>query len=197
MTASVSWLGVECPLEEFIKACRKLGVTIEIDDTAEDYDDFAADIGETDTIEIVGAREFENQTYIIGEAPIICSDADLMVDLSRELDGKVVGGCVVPGCYYSLHVAQMGRLIRIYRFSSMFDSQPFEKCQPLPCEGLVPLDRPDGEGVIVAFTSFGFDFEAAFKEGPYHTLSYSPEEMHKKIGPLTREISEYEKDIRS
>lgn len=196
MFASYSQLGVRGTLNDFLNAANKMGESIEIDSEFETFDDMLPDIGPTTSLEVIGAKEWNNDLFIYGISSALSTSLDFVVDLSKELNTIVVSGCVVEGAYYSFYAASEGRIIRVFRFCPIDrTTKIFEKGQPISSEGIIPLTQANGEGIVLAINSFGFDFESSIKEGPFKTLVFSYKKSNKKEGLLDKEIREFDEKI--
>ena len=185
------WLGVQGSLEEFLSACARLGYTVRRGDSVNTIEDLYAELGDTGVADVLGAREKDGQLFVWGHFAPQPISADFVVRLSQELGGAVVSGMAnaISGFYF-LCQARAGHLLRLYYASYMTRGEAFEKGSLLSCEGLIPLDDPDGKGISLALTNLTFDFDNAVEKGPFETLIFEKHRMP-TLGTLDEEAEKF------
>jgi hypothetical protein len=137
--------------------------------------------------------ELEGRTYLLDTTMLLSTDGDAIVDISREL------GCLVVGCgqettsgTHWLYAADSGNLLRAY-WNSYGDMQAaWSKGDPLDSEDRQPLEDLDGDGLIAALATLGFDYERWASRDDLRELTYDPGDADAPAGPLAAELEAFQ-----
>lgn len=173
MSISLFILGAETDLDGFLGACTEFGLALRREEQVESFDDLELEVGTAGEEEVLGAKESEGRLCIWGdESSSFCMQPDIALLLSRRLAKRVAMGVAHSSSgTYMFVLADSGRLIRLFYAGYLGAPGTVEAGQPLSCEGLRPLDAPNGEGIILALTSCGFDCIQEALEGPFATVA--------------------------
>ena len=105
--------------------------------------------------------EAGGRAYLHDESMFLSEDPDLIVAVSRELGGTVVGAAASSSYgSYTFVLAVRGELRRFHVNSYTMQDAPYDVGEPLPTEDDDPLEDIDGVGLFAAMRHVGFDPEA-------------------------------------
>jgi predicted DNA-binding WGR domain protein len=154
------------------------------------------DLDPTDEGWRLAGGELEGRTYLLDTSMLLSTDGDAIVDVSREL------GCLVVGCgqettsgTYWLYAADNGHLLRAY-WNSYGDMQAaWTRGDPLESEELQPLEDLDGDGLIAALATLGFDYEAWASRDDLRELTYDLGDAEVAEGALAAELEAFRDSV--
>src|ERR1044071_5126865 len=108
----------------------------------------------------LAAGELDGRADLLDTSMLLSTDADAIVGLSADLACLVVGcgGETVTGTTW-FYAADRGRLLRGYWNCASDMTAPWSKGEPLASEASTPLEDLDGERLVAALASLGFDYE--------------------------------------
>jgi hypothetical protein len=135
------------------------------------------------------------RSYILDTSMVLSADGDVVLAASRDL-GSVVVGCgeeTTSGSYW-LFAADNGRLLRGYWNSYTDMQEPWSKGEALASETTNPIEHVDGDGLMAALTSLGFDYNAWASGEDLRELIYDPSgDAPGERGPLSVELEQFQK----
>jgi hypothetical protein len=114
----------------------------------------------------IAVSELGGSTYLLDSSFVLSSDPDLIVSLSGELSGVVVGaGAETTSGSYWLVAARDGELLRFHQNSAWGQTESFDRGEPLTSEALDHLEDVDGFGLRQAMSVFSFDIDSWLNSG--------------------------------
>jgi hypothetical protein len=153
------------------------------------------DVPEPEDGFVIAIGQMASGSVLLDMSFILSSEADLIVDLSRQFGGTVVGaGAETTSGSYWFVAARDGRLIRHYHNSASGQTKPFDQGEPLASEAEQPLEDLDGDGLIAGMGTLGFDISAWEATGtvtPYEWTYERPPEEGPMSGALNAFLEEH------
>jgi hypothetical protein len=131
-------------------------------------------------------------TYVGDPRMVFTIWPDWVVRASKDLDCLLASGGAetVSGTYW-LIVADRGEIKRLHWNVLATTTQPFDLGKRLSTEEAHPLEDPDGNGVLAAFASLGFD-EKVLQNPSTAQRFLSNDAKFPEEGPFGQQITEHQ-----
>jgi hypothetical protein len=138
--------------------------------------------------------ELGGRAFILDTSLLLSADGDIIVAASKALDTVVVGcGAETTSGSYWLFAADRGNFLRGYWACHTDMYEPWSTGEPLAMEGEVPLEDLDGDGMVAALASFGFDYRAWSSRNDLRELIFTPplESLSPRQGGISTELEAF------
>ena len=179
--------------ERFVEALSAYAGVFELGPPVADFDDLG--LGSDDDGWTLAIGERDGRTYVIDTSLLLSHEADLVVALSRDLGGTVVGaGAETASGTYWFAAATDGESRRVHWNGYDSVTEPFDDGDPLPTEADAPLEDLDGDGLRAAIDDLGFDILPWEEGGPWRRLRYSGETFPSVEGPFGPRLEAHMRD---
>lgn len=140
--------------------------------------------------------ERAGRSYILDTSMVLSADGDTILAASRDLGGVVVGcGEETTSGSYWLFAADNGRLLRAYWNCYTDMQEPWSKGEPLDSEASSPIEHLDGNGLMAALASLGFDYDAWASGSDLRELVYNPSDAPFESGEISGGLEAFRKSV--
>jgi hypothetical protein len=165
LAANSSWVTLREKLLPRVGELKPAGASQDFEELKENTDSF-----------VLVAGDYVGKSYVIDESFMLSMNPDLIVALSADIGGRVVGcGAETVSGSYDFNFADNGTLKRLYHQCNMAISKPFALGDPLASEKSNPYDQLDGEGLIAALREAGLDYDGFYEKGNHSCYYYKPD----------------------